>query len=59
VRSSPECFFVKAITLFDLVKRVLLEGGLDVVQNVIHMVFVWPRKTESLSNQDYIASLMR
>jgi len=43
---QSECFSVQAIALFDLVERVLFEGGFDVVQNVIHMMFVWPPRIE-------------
>jgi hypothetical protein len=43
-RSLPECLFVQTIALFYLVKRVLLERGFDVIQDVIHMMFVWPNR---------------
>ena len=39
--SLPESFFVQTVTLFDLIERVLLEGALDIVEDVVHMVFVW------------------
>ena len=39
-RNSPECFSVQAVTLFNLVERVFLEGAFDVVQNVIHMMLI-------------------
>jgi hypothetical protein len=56
-RSSPECFSIQAIALFDLIKRVLFERGFDVIQNVIHMMFVWPGGVASPSNQDFKSKL--
>jgi hypothetical protein len=37
----PECLFVQAVTLFQLVKHVLLERALNVVQDVVHVMLVW------------------
>jgi hypothetical protein len=47
--NSPECFSVQAVTLFDLVERVFLEGAFDVVQNVIHMMIIWSGQAGSFS----------
>lgn len=43
----PECLFVQAVTLFKLVKHVLLERALDVVQDVVHMMLVWSTQAET------------
>ena len=44
----PECLFVQAVTLFKLVKHVLLERALDVIQDVVHMVLVWSTQAGTL-----------
>lgn len=38
---QSERFFVQTIALFDLIERMFLEGGFDVVKDVIHMVLFW------------------
>lgn len=44
--NAPECLFVQAVTLFNLVERVLLEGTFDIVQNIVHMMFIWTGKAK-------------
>lgn len=36
---QSECFPIQTVPLFDLIKGMFLKGGLDVVKDVIHVVF--------------------
>jgi len=43
---QSESLFVQAVTLFDLVKRMLLERAFDVEQYVVHMMLIWSPRVE-------------
>ena len=42
-RYGPEGFFVEAVSLLELVERVLLERGFDIMQDIVDVVFPGPR----------------
>lgn len=43
---QSESFSIQTIALFDLVQRMFLKGGFDVVKDVIHVMLFWPPRIE-------------